>query len=82
MRARQQCAPASFGTPAISPDGRWVVYAQDKGRERNLVMPLEGDNPPCRADSHGSYDAPLGPDNRRIAFASADSLAGGVIMPT
>ena len=58
------------------------MYAQDEGRERNLyVVPYEGGNPrligPTRTDRVTPRWAP---DNRRLAFASPDSSAGGILI--
>ena len=73
---------ASFGTPAVSSDGRWVVYAKDEGRERNLyVVPYEGGAPRLVGPTRSDRVTPRwSPDNRRLAFASADSSAGGVLV--
>jgi eukaryotic-like serine/threonine-protein kinase len=73
---------ANFGNPAISPDGRWVVYAQDEGRERNLyVVPYEGGAPRLVGPTRSDRVTPRwAPDNQRLAFASADSSAGGILV--
>jgi serine/threonine-protein kinase len=73
---------ASFGNPAISPDGRWVAYARDEARERNIyVVPYDGGTPrrigPTRSDR---VTPSWAPDSRRLAFASADSSTGGVLI--
>jgi eukaryotic-like serine/threonine-protein kinase len=73
---------ASFGTPAVSSDGRWVVYAKDEGRERNLyVVPYEGGAPRLVGPTRSDRVTPRwAPDNQRLAFASADSSAGGILV--
>jgi Tol biopolymer transport system component len=73
---------AIFGNPAMSPDGRWVVYAQDEGRERNLyVVPYEGGSPRLLGPSRSDWVTPRwGPDSRRLAFAAPDSSARGILV--
>ena len=73
---------ASFGNPAISPDGRSVVYARDEGTERNLyLVPYEGGPPRLLGPTRSDLVTPRwAPDNRRIAYASADSSAPGIAM--
>jgi eukaryotic-like serine/threonine-protein kinase len=82
-RARQLTSgTASFGTPAVSSDGRWVVYAKDEGKERNLyVVPYEGGTPRLVGPTRSDRVTPRwAPDNQRLAFASSDSAAGGIIV--
>lgn len=73
---------ASFGNPAISPDGMWVVYAKDEGRERNLYMvPYAGGPPRLVGPTRSDRVTPRwSPDNKRLAFASPDSSAGGILL--
>jgi serine/threonine-protein kinase len=73
---------ASFGSPAISPDGRSVVYARDEGGERNLyLVPYEGGPSHLLGPTRSDRVTPRwAPDNRRVAFASADSSAPGIAI--
>jgi Tol biopolymer transport system component len=73
---------AIFGNPAISPDGQQVAYAQDEGRERNLyVVPYDGGNSRLIGPTRTDRVTPgWAPDSRRLAFASADSSAGGILI--
>jgi eukaryotic-like serine/threonine-protein kinase len=73
---------ASFGNAAISPDGRSVVYARDEGSERNLyLVPYEGGSPHLLGPTRSDRVTPRwAPDNRRVAFASADSSAPGIVV--
>jgi serine/threonine-protein kinase len=71
---------ARYGNPAISPDGRSVVYARDEGTERNLyLVPYEGGQPRLLGPTRSDLVTPRwAPDNQRIAFAAADSSALGI----
>jgi len=73
---------ASFGNPAISPDGRSVVYARDEFDERNLyAVSYQGGPARLLAPTRSDRVTPRwAPDNRRLVFASADSSAPGIVI--
>jgi Tol biopolymer transport system component len=46
---RLTTSPAQDGLPTISPDGKFVAYASDKGGQWHLwIVPLDGSKPPAR----------------------------------
>jgi Tol biopolymer transport system component len=61
--------------PAISPDGRWVVFASTRGRRDGTslwIAPLAAEAQPHRLTGDGSIDShpTWTPDGRAIVFAS------------
>jgi Tol biopolymer transport system component len=71
-----------YGTPDISPDGRWITFARDDETERNLyVSPFAGGAPRLLASTRSDFFSPRwSPDGKRVAFAAADSSAPGVMI--
>jgi Tol biopolymer transport system component len=83
VRSRQLTSgTARYGNPVISPDGKWVAYGEDEGTQRNIcVIPFEGG--PARLVGPTRADALMprwSPDGRQLAFASADSSTGGIMI--
>ncbi|GEL94265.1 S9 family peptidase [Cellulomonas composti] len=65
--------------PAVSPDGRWVVFCRAERGGRAQVHAVE----PCGGEPLVLSDAPLGasapavsPDGRRVAFLAREAEAG------
>lgn len=67
------------GSPSISPDGRWVVYAvnepaydPDKAVSDLWLVPADGSTPPRRITNTkgGEDDVAWAPDSHRLAFSA------------
>ena len=71
-----------YGTPDISPDGRWVAYAKnDRGLGKLFVTPFDSNAPrPLPTPSPDAWSPSWSPDGRSLAYASADPQEPGVFV--
>lgn len=69
--------------PSISPDGKFVAFASDRARRRNLdlwILQIGGGEPvPLTSDPADEYEPSFSPDGTRIAFRS-DRNGGGIYV--
>ena len=73
------------GQPALSPDGRLLAYASNRGEEGNLdiwVQQLGGGNPIRLTTDEANDQTPsFSPDGNRIVFRSARDGGGIYVVP-
>ena len=73
------------GQPALSPDGRLLAYASNRGEEGNLdiwVQQLGGGNPIRRTTDEANDQTPsFSPDGNRIVFRSNRDGGGIYVVP-
>jgi serine/threonine-protein kinase len=71
-----------YGTPDLSPDGRWVAYAQnDRGFGKLFVTPFDSSAPrPLPTPSADAWSPRWSADGRALAYASTDPQSPGVFV--
>jgi serine/threonine-protein kinase len=70
--------PGAAGPPAITPDGRSLVFpGQVDGKRMLLLRPIEGLEARPIAGTEGATSAVISPDGRSVAFTSSPTLATG-----
>jgi serine/threonine-protein kinase len=82
VQARELTSGTSvFGTPDISPDGRWVAFARNDGGTGNIYVTPFGtyDPRPAVASGADEWSPRWSPDGRRLAFAVRDSASPGIL---
>jgi Tol biopolymer transport system component len=83
VQARELSSGTSiYGTPDISPDGRWVAFARNAGGAGNLyVTPFDRFAPRLLVVSPGDEWSPRwSPNDKEIAFAARDAESRGVLV--
>jgi eukaryotic-like serine/threonine-protein kinase len=77
--------PGLSSYPAISPDGKWMAYASDRGGEGNLdiwLRQIDGDNPIRRTKNPADdYDPTFSAEGTKIAFRSERDGGGIYLLP-
>jgi dipeptidyl aminopeptidase/acylaminoacyl peptidase len=83
VRARELTTGTSiYGTPDVSPDGRWVAFARNEGGMGNLYLtPFERFEPrPLVASPADEWSPRFSPDGRQVAYAVRDSGSPGILV--
>jgi Tol biopolymer transport system component len=71
-----------IGTPDVSPDGRWVAYAQnDRGLGKLFATPFDSSAPRALpTPSADAWSPRWSPDGKSVAYASTDPQSPGVFL--
>jgi Tol biopolymer transport system component len=70
--------PGAAGPPAITPDGRSLVFPGNVGGKQMLLLrPIDGLEARPIAGTEGATSAVISPDGRSVAFTSSPTLATG-----
>ena len=83
VRARELTMGTSiYGTPDVSPDGRWVAFGRNEGGTGNLYLtPFERFEPrPLAATPADEWSPRFSPDGRQVAYAVRDSGSPGILV--
>jgi Tol biopolymer transport system component len=68
----QQVTTGQFDvSPALSPDGKWVLYVSNLPGHRAICkVPLDKSRPPSELVNSGGLDFAISPDNRLFAYSN------------
>ena len=71
-----------YGTPDISPDGRWVAFARNDGGAGNLyVTPFDRFEPrPLTTSPDDEWSPRWSPDGRAIAYTVRNAQTPGILV--
>jgi len=70
--------PGAAGPPAITPDGRSLVFpGRVDGKQMLLLRPIDGLEAKPIAGTEGATSAVISPDGHSVAFTSSPTLATG-----
>jgi eukaryotic-like serine/threonine-protein kinase len=71
-----------YGTPDISPDGRWVAFARNEGGTGNLyITPFDHYEPrPLTTSPDDEWSPRWSPDARHVAYAVRNAQSPGILV--